>query len=439
MTDTLEEMRARKVDLTAKARSITDVTDMENRELTSEEGRQFATLMADVTTLTNRIEREVILRRAEEEQTRSHRAPTKPDVGPTETEAQVYGQPARFRSLGEQMQAVVRAGQPGGNVDPRLLSRAVSGMSEGVPSDGGFLVQTDFATELLKRTYETGQVASRCRRIGISANANGIKLNAIDETSRADGSRWGGVKTYWQSEAADKSGTYPHFTQIELSLKKMTGLAYVTDELLADANALESVLMTAFSEEFGFRLDDAIINGVGGGQPLGILASPALVTVAIEGGQLADTVVTENLVKIWARCFGRSRLNAVWFINQDIEPQLFTMALQVGLGGVNVYMPPGGLSGAPYGTLFGRPVIAIEQAATLGDLGDIILADLSQYVLIEKGGIQSASSIHVRFVNDESVFRFVYRVDGAPIWKTPLIPFKGAANTQGPFVTLAAR
>jgi HK97 family phage major capsid protein len=376
--------------------------------------------------------------RLEEETEAPHREPTRPDVG-EEVQARAQGGAKRFRSFGEQMQAVIRASQPGGPVDPRLLSRAVTGMGEGVPSDGGFLVQTDFASELLKRTYETGVLASRCRRISISGNANGIKIPAIDETSRADGSRWGGVKAYWLAEGGSKTETQPHFRQIELSLKKLAGLAYVTDELLQDASALESILMQAFTEEFGFRLDDAIINGVGGGQPLGILGSPALVTQAAEGGQLADTIVIENLVNMWSRCYARSRLNAVWFINQNIEPQLFTMALQVGLGGQAVYMPPGGLSSAPYGSLFGRPVMAIEQASSIGDLGDIILADLSQYVLIDKGGINSASSIHVKFTNDETVFRFVYRVDGQPIWQSVLAPYKGAAVTQSPFVALAAR
>jgi len=88
------------------------------------------------------------------------------------------------------------------------------------------------------------------------------------------------------------------------------------------------------------------------------------------------------------------------------------MGMTVGLGGVATYLPPGGLSQAPYGTLFGRPVIPIEQCQTMGTVGDIILADMSEYILIDKGGIQNASSIHVRFVNDETCFRFVYRVDG---------------------------
>jgi HK97 family phage major capsid protein len=434
----LEKLRALRKELREKARAISDAADTDTRELSVDERRSFEDIMTQYDQLQARIEREERLQAAEGEGTRSHERPTKPELGEAENR-QAQGGPQRFRSFGEQVQAVFRAAQPGGYVDPRLALRAVTGMAEGSPSDGGFLVQTDFATELLKRTYEVGLVANRCRRIQISGNANGLKIPAIDEISRADGSRWGGVQAYWTAEAGDKSYKAPHFRQIELSLKKLTGLAAVTDELLQDAGALEDILSQAFSEEIGFKLDDAIINGDGAGKPLGVLASPALVTVAIEGGQLADTLLAENLIKMWSRMYAPSRMNAVWFVNQDIEPQLFTMGLTVGMGGMAVYMPPGGLSGNMYGTLFGRPVVPIEQCQTLGDKGDILLADMSQYVLIDKGGLQSAVSIHVRFVNDETVVRFVYRVDGLPIWQSVLAPYTGAANTLSPWVTLAAR
>jgi HK97 family phage major capsid protein len=86
----------------------------------------------------------------------------------------------------------------------------------------------------------------------------------------------------------------------------------------------------------------------------------------------------------------------------------------------------------------GRPVITIEQCAALGDAGDIILADFGEYMLADKGGVQMASSMHVMFTTDEMVFRFIYRVDGQPIWNSALTPFKGA-GTLSPFVTLAAR
>jgi HK97 family phage major capsid protein len=137
---------------------------------------------------------------------------------------------------------------------------------------------------------------------------------------------------------------------------------------------------------------------------------------------------------MWASRFGT---NYVWLINQNIEPQLYTMALAVGSGGIPVYMPAGGLSGAPYGTLFGKPVIPCEQCASLGTAGDIILADLSQYVMISKGNMQSASSIHVNFQTDQTAFRFVYRCDGQPMWDAYLTPYKGTTSYQSPFVCLS--
>ncbi len=125
-------------------------------------------------------------------------------------------------------------------------------------------------------------------------------------------------------------------------------------------------------------------------------------------------------------------------MNQEIEPQLDGLVLPVGTGGVPVYLPPGGIADSPYGRLKGRPVIPIEQAAALGDKGDLMLADFSQYQLIDKGGVQAASSMHVQFLTDEMVFRFIYRVDGQPSWKASLTPYKGS-NKLSPFVTLAAR
>ena len=219
----------------------------------------------------------------------------------------------------------------------------------------------------------------------------------------------------------------------ELSLKKLTGLCYATDELLQDAAALEAVIRQAFAEEFGFKIDDAILSGSGEGEPLGILNSGAIVTVAKEASQ-TDTITVENLIKMWNRLWSRSRANAVWYINQELEPYLYTLKI----GDKPVYIPAGGLSEKPYGTLFGRPVVPIEQCSAAGEVGDIILADIGQYLLIDKGGIKSASSIHVRFLYDENVFRFIYRVDGKPIWTKPLTPYKGSA-TVSPFVTLAKR
>lgn len=371
-------------------------------------------------------------------------SPTTPAVKPDPTKPSVVitrdQQDKRdsFNSLGEQLTAVMRAGSPGGIVDQRLNTRAATGLSEGVPSDGGFLVQTEFSSKILQNVWDNGAVPSRINRIPLSGNVNGLKMNGLDETSRADGSRAGGIQAYWAAEAAEKTGSKPKFRQIEMSLNKLIGLCYATDELLDDATALESVITTGFQNEFDFKITDGVINGVGAGMPLGIMNAGCLVTASKENGQTAATFTYKNVTAMWARLKATSRANSVWLINQDVEPQLQTMSLAVGTGGSAVYLPPGGASASPYGMLFGRPVIPIEHCQTLGTAGDVLLGDFSQYMAIDKGGMKKDVSIHVRFIYDESVFRFVYRFDGQPVLASAITPYNGTA-TQSHFVVMETR
>ena len=352
-------------------------------------------------------------------------------------------QEAKFASIGEQLMAIKETTSThGARMDPRLksiMTKAPAGLSESVSADGGFLVQQDFEAELFRLAHATGKLASKCQRIPISSVANSLRWNALDETNRATGSRYGGLQCYWIQEADVKTASKPKFSRREMSLEELIGVFYATDNLLQDTTALGAMVSSMFGEEFGFMLDDAIYNGTGAGQPLGILASGALVSVAKESNQTADTIVAANIEKMYSRMWAPSLSRAEWYINQEIYPQLFDLKMVIGTGGVPLFMPASGLSQAPFGSLMGRPVNPIEQAAALGDVGDIVFADLSQYVLIEKGGIQSASSIHVKFLTDETAFRFVMRVNGQPRWRAPLTPYKGTSSTLSPFIALAER
>ena len=381
-----------------------------------------------------------------------------------ETDKALKGNP--YKSFGEFLMSVKNAGM--GQIDKRLLPlRSLdaespgfsingamgdafvgglvksafakqTGLNEGVGAAGGFLVDTDRAGGIMQRVYNVGDLLQRVDMQGVSANSNGMVFNGINEVSRADGFRRGGILAYWTAEAGTKVPSHPAFRQIELRLHKAVGLVYATDELLQDANTLEGWIMRNLPEELRFVIEDAIFNGTGAGMPLGVMPSGALIAQAIVPGQAAATIVGQNIMDMWSRLWAPSRRNAVWFIDQSCEPELYNLAMGVGTGGVALYQPPGGLSATPYATLMGRPVIATEYQATLGTQGDIALFDMSEYQMIEKGGIQQASSIHVQFLTDETIFRFVARVDGQPKWNVPLTPNSGGP-TQSPFVVLAAR
>jgi HK97 family phage major capsid protein len=344
---------------------------------------------------------------------------------------------ARDLGFGSFLQAVYRAADQH-VVDPRLQYQAAAqgaGIADG--SDGGFLVPTEFVNELALRAA-MGDVLSRVRRRSMSGNT--VTINVVDETSRATGSRFGGVQSYWVDEGTSITASKPKLARVRLELHKVAALGYATSELMADTGGLFGQLMTdAFSEELCFMAEDAVVEGTGAGQPQGILGAPATVVVAKETGQVTATIVKQNIDKMWARMLARYRASAVWLINQDVEPQLDNMTMVIGTGGVPVYLPPGGLSETPYARLKGRPVIPVEYCPTLGTVGDIILADLGQYLLVEHSlGIQGASSMHVAFVTDEMAFRVTWRIDGQPMQRTALTPFKGS-NTLSAFVTLATR
>ena len=100
-----------------------------------------------------------------------------------------------FATLGEQLMAIASYGRTGA-VDKRLLhiQAAASGGSANVPSDGAFMIQQDFSIDLVKEGFGEGQLASRCSSTEVSANADGLEVAYIDETSRATGSRWGGIQ-----------------------------------------------------------------------------------------------------------------------------------------------------------------------------------------------------------------------------------------------------
>lgn len=340
-----------------------------------------------------------------------------------------------FLSFGEQLFAVFRAAISGGaERDPRLV-RAPSGAGEVDPSAGGFLVQPDFALGLFARAMDTGDLMKRCTALPIKESANGVRVPSIDETSRANGSRWGGVHSYWAAEGYHVPESHPKFRQIDFDAKKIIVLWRATDELLTDVDAFDNVASQVLSDELRFAVEDAIVEGDGAGKPLGILNGPALITVPKQTGQVAATVVYENVVGMWSSCWAPSRKMAVWLINPEIETSL--LGLNQVATPTPVYIPADAVDAPTYGRLLGRPVIPTEYNAAPGSLGDIILADLGEYWLPAKQ-MQFATSAHVAFLTDESLFRLTWRVSGAPIWSSPLTPLHGS-QTKSPFVALAPR
>lgn len=310
--------------------------------------------------------------------------------------------------------------------------KAVSGHSELVAEDGGLLVPVEMSAEIFKKAFPEGDLTSRLDNRQINGNA--IEYNAIVEDSRATGSRHGGVTGYWMGEADQFTSSKAKWKKIAFKLEKLGVFCFVTDELLEDGSlSLEQELNQLAAAEIRFLVNDALINGTGLKQPKGILNSSALISITRTTTLRVKLVDIENM---WARAAAWCRPNMVWLANQEVEPELNKMFMPVtnvvgdqNVGGWPVYLPPGGISGAAYGSLKGRPVILTEWSAALGTIGDLILVDMSQYRMVTKrNGIQSAMSMHLRFDYGENAYRFSFRVDGQSMWAKAVTPYKSTAN-----------
>jgi HK97 family phage major capsid protein len=266
-------------------------------------------------------------------------------------------------------------------------------------------------------------------------------IPAVDEDSRQDGQRWGGLLSYWLAEAASYTGTKPKFAERQLVANKLTCLMYATEELLEDDQMLKSYADRVVPDELAFQIDNSILQGSGAGQPLGVWNSPATIQQAIVGGE--TSISAADILAIHARAFAPYRKDAVWFINQSLEPKLYPLTVGSPSLGQYLLYKPAGEGGNARATMMGHPVVPIEQASAPGVVGDITLFCPDGYLLAKRNEVRADSSIHVAFLTGEVAFRWMLRLDGQPWWKKPLQPYYPAGGTAPPtvaaFVTLGAR
>jgi len=316
-----------------------------------------------------------------------------------------------------------------GRAHPELTKRA---MTEGVPSDGGFLVPVEYSKKIHAVSLENELVMPRCFVQPMVSNE--IKLPGMDIGDHS-ANLFGGFTASYTAEAGSLTEANPKTRQMALNAKKLTGFLRLSNELVADMPNGEKQLIDICGKGLAWYRDKSFLKGSGAGQPLGILNASCLIAVAKEAGQAADTIVYTNLVKMMSRLYAGSFDNSVWIAHQSTIPQLLELSIAVGTGGS--FIPVMSESNGQFKILT-RPVIFTEKTEPLGDQGDIVLADLSQYVVGLRKGMSFDTSQHVYFTTDELAARLIERHDGQPLWDEALT-LEDGSTTVSPFVTLAER
>ncbi|WP_326646065.1 phage major capsid protein [Streptosporangium sp. NBC_01755] len=305
-----------------------------------------------------------------------------------------------------------------------------------VPADGGFLVPETLRSQLLQIALEMAVVRPRATVVPMETAR--VPFPMIDSTTNA-GSVFGGMIGFWGEESAALIESMPKFGRIVLDAKKLTGFAVTPNELLADSLiSFAALIETLWPQALAFFEDAAFMSGSGVGEPLGFLGAgnSAGVAVAKESAQSADTIVVENVIKMYSRMLPSSLARGIWVCSPEAIPELFTMALSVGTGGGPVMLT--NVAGPAPMTIFGRPLVVTEKAGRLGDRSDLAFVDLSYYLIGDRQVMSTASSTDYRFGNDQTAYRIIQRVDGQPWLKSAITPANGGP-TLSPFVEIADR
>jgi HK97 family phage major capsid protein len=343
-----------------------------------------------------------------------------------------------FRSAGEFFYAVRREGMNFSNpTDARLKRLAAAPTTYGNAStgaDGGFLIPIAFAQEISDLSLTEDSLLPFCDVTPIEGNS---MVFPRDETTP-----WGttGVRSRWQGEGAAGTQDKPVLRGDTLRLNKLLSLVPVTNELENDATALGVYLTREMSKSIRWRVNDALLYGAGGYQPLGVFNSNAQVTIAKESGQATQTLVPNNLTKMMARLPPGSFSRAIWLFNGDVLTPFFSMTSVS-----TIYWPavgdssaiPSGITAA-FGLVVGRPALISAHAKSFSSQGDVILLDLGYVNAIQKPGVQIATSLHVYFDADAQAFRASFRIDAQPKLTAPIAPANGSTQLS-PFVQLGAR
>ncbi|MGE5415886.1 MAG: phage major capsid protein [Acidobacteriota bacterium] len=430
----INTLKGQRQDLLKQAEQLIEKTKKENRGFIASEKSQHDGMMSEIKDLDRRIaeaELEIQQRRSKLFAGVPTLDPMGTYHGPRSEYRRMFGENTdknEFNGLGDFMRSVVNRSRM---YDPRLASR--SGAVEGIPSAGGFLVPTEYAAGVFDAVFSNSVILSRCKKYAM--NSATLNIPAFDSADRANGSVAGFVAS-WKAEGSTNTVQTPKVRNMELTANKMIILTKCSNEFFQDSPQGSQALTAAMSQAIQDYTDYYLINGSGAGQPLGLVNAPSVITQDKEVGQVADTFIFENAVRMFARLLPQSIMNSCWIMSPSVIPQLFAMTLNAGTAGQPVFMPDA--KGTPGGTLFGLPIIFTDLCPALGDLGDVILADLSTYAVGMRSGIQIDVSSDVGFSDYETYFRAVIRMDGQSLLDKAVTPKKGT-STLSNIILLQAR
>lgn len=415
----------------ARAKEIRTAAEAAGREYTEAEAQELEQLATKCADLQKQISQADEFEQLEAQQTQlSGRQAAPMAIGGAQPKPAPEQDTRGFNDLSD-FAASVHSAMTGQGIDNRLYAAGGDGMGTNGSNGEGFMVPPAFSGRIIEIALQDdadllGLVDSE------PTNLNQVEMIADESTPWSQG----GIVARWRSEKSKMDPSEIDTENRDVKLHQLYALTRITDELMEDAPRLANRLSTKAPEAIRWKLNEAIRYGTGAGQPLGYMNSKALVKVAKESGQAANTLVAENIAKMLSRMMPSSIARAHWEINSELLPALMLLKME----GQTLWTPPAtGFANAPGGFLLGRPIKFTEHAKAVGAEGDIqLIAPLGYYMARKASGLKFDTSMHLYFDTAEQALRWTFKAGGQPKLSKPVAPQNGTA-TKSHFVTLAAR
>lgn len=273
-------------------------------------------------------------------------------------------------------------------------------------TDAGALVPVEYLATVVEFATAQSRLIPLLWRIPM-----GTLSMKIPKLTQAAGSYFGGVTLYHPDEAASKTESKPSFETLTFTAKKTIGIIPLSDEVVMDSSInLVNYVTGLFVRAFQYQIENEVINGTGAnGQMLGIVNDPSINTV---GRQTLGSVCHEDCVNLES-AIDENFANLTFLTRRATFNQL---RLEKDSNQRPLYQEPFAVmyGQRPPDQLIGYPVIKTRNVPLLGTTGDLTLGDMGYYIWALRQDMVIDMSKDVRFFYDQTVVRFVMRMDGAP-------------------------
>jgi HK97 family phage major capsid protein len=291
--------------------------------------------------------------------------------------------------------------------------RALSSASD---KDGGFMVPTDFETQILMQAYN--EAAIRAHAVARPTGRDTVTLPALAKPAVAWGTR---------NIAIDLQDLAAGGERIEIFDQK--ALILISNNTLDDEAAdILAEIQGAFAPALAESEDDAFVSASGVNSPQGVLAHPDVIANAVNTG-VADALYDASnngidaLIDLMASVKSTYRRNGVWLMNSKTEADVRKRKDD---NGQYLWQPPV-QAGMP-ATLLGRPVAIPEGMPDVAaNSYPIVFGDLRRgYAIRDRVGLSVQRLVEKYAEFDQTGFLIKRRLGGQVVLAEAIRPIKVA-------------